>query len=76
MNTDIDKAQNGPTVCELLFNRRTSYTHILIEIFLFLDSRSLKCLKCASKAMKGFVDDHLWRNKRSKKALKRRLKQA
>ena len=62
-----------PKVLELLFANYECYSHILQQIFLYLDSYTLKNLLMASKEMNFFVKRAIWRNSRAKAIMKNRL---
>lgn len=60
-------------ILQHLFCQRECYGHILQEIFLNLDCQTLKNLRLCAKDMKEFVDNRIWRNKRTQKILRNRL---
>lgn len=61
------------TVLERLFANRVSFGHILQEIFLNLDSRTLKNLRLCNQDLRQFTDRILWRNSRGKNRLFHKL---
>ena len=62
-----------PLVLELLFGSYEAYSHILQQIFLYLDSYTLKSLLLASKEMNFLVKRVIWKNSRAKRILRKRL---
>ena len=63
-----------PTALQLLWENNLCYEHILQQIFLYLDSSSVRNLKLSSMEMRNFVQRVLWQNKRSNRCLHYRLK--
>ena len=63
-----------PHVLELLWQNRSWCEHILQDIFLHLDSSTIRSLKCASKDMQDFIQRTLWNNSRAVNNLKSKLK--
>ena len=62
-----------PFVLERLFASYEAYSHILQQIFLHLDSYTLKSLLLASKDMNLLVKRVIWKNSRAKRILRKRL---
>ena len=63
-----------PTVLQLLWQNSLCYEHILQQIFLYLDSSSIRNLKLSNMELRNFVQRVLWQNKRSHRCLHYRLK--
>ena len=62
------------TALERLLDQNSSYGHILQQIFLQLDSESLKNLRLSSKKLNSLVLRHVWKNSRAYSICKRRLR--
>lgn len=61
------------SVLEVLFRHREAYGHILQQVFLFLDPKSLRNIRLASVELRRFVDKRIWKSSRSREILHRRL---
>lgn len=62
------------TALEWLLEHSTIYGHILQQIFLHLDSQSLKNLRLASKKLNSLVLRNIWKNSRALAVCRERLK--
>ena len=62
------------TALEWLLEHSTIYGHILQQIFLHLDSQSLKNLRLASKKLNSLVLRNIWKNSRALTICRERLR--
>ena len=62
------------TTLERLLEHHTTYGHIIQQIFLQLDSQSLKSIRLASKKLNYLVLRHVWKNSRALSICKQRLR--
>ena len=62
------------TALEWLLEHSTIYGHILQQIFLHLDSQSLKNLRLASKKLNSLVLRNIWKNSRALTVCRERLR--
>ena len=63
-----------PHVLELLWQNPLSYEHILQQIFLYLDSSTIRNLKCSNSEMRNYVQRLLWQNSKAQRCLTNKLK--
>lgn len=61
------------TALESLLEHENIYGHILQQIFLQLDSQSLKETRLASKKLNSLVLRHVWKNSRALSLCKQRM---
>jgi len=63
-----------PHVLEVLWQNPLSYEHIMQQIFLYLDSSTIRSLKCSNSEMRNYVQRLLWQNSKAQKCLTNKLK--
>ena len=61
------------TAFEILLENHNVYEHILQQIFLSLDGKSIKNLRTVNKHMKSLVDRLVWQSRRGRKCMKQKL---
>ena len=61
------------TALEKLLEHSTIYGHILQQIFLHLDTQSLRNIRLASRKLNSLVIRYIWKNSRALSLCKQRL---